>query len=170
MKEIFNIIGKIITIITIIIVGLMVLLTFSIHWLLKTWANLSMEELVYHLQVPLEGTNESMVTEYIKVCLIPAIIALLLVITGMFFLRKRKKAFRIFVCSCLGISFCMDGVMLYRAWDKLEIGDYIANQMEDSVFIESLYADPDKVKLDFPEKKEEFNLYLSGVNGNNVCR
>ena len=79
MKEIFNIIGKIITII---IVGLMVLLTFSIHWILKTWANLSMEELVYHLQVPLEGTNESMVTEYIKVCLIPAIIALLLVITG----------------------------------------------------------------------------------------
>ena len=68
MKEIFNIIGKIITIITIIIVGLMVLLTFSIHWILKTWANLSMEELVYHLQVPLEGTNESMVTEYIKVC------------------------------------------------------------------------------------------------------
>ena len=90
MKEIFNIIGKIITII---IVGLMVLLTFSIHWILKTWANLSMEELVYHLQVPLEGTNESMVTEYIKVCLIPAIIALLLVITGMFFLRSFLKTF-----------------------------------------------------------------------------
>ena len=161
MKEIFNIIGKIITII---IVGLMVLLTFSIHWLLKTWANLSMEELVYHLQVPLEGTNESMVTEYIKVCLIPAIIALLLVITGMFFLRKRKKAFRIFVCSCLGISFCMGGVMLYRAWDKLEIGDYIANQMEDSVFIESLYADPDKVKLDFPEKKRNLiYIYLESM-------
>lgn len=164
MKEIFNIIGKIITIITIIIVGLMVLLTFSIHWILKTWANLSMEELVYHLQVPLEGTNESMVTEYIKVCLIPAIIALLLVITGMFFLRKRKKAFRIFVCSCLGISFCMGGVMLYRAWDKLEIGDYIANQMEDSVFIELLYADPDKVKLDFPEKKRNLiYIYLESM-------
>lgn len=105
MKEIFNIIGKIITIITIIIVGLMVLLTFSIHWIIKTWANLSMEELVYHLQVPLEGTNESMVTEYIKVCLIPAIIALLLVITGMFFLRKGRKHFAFLYAVVLEYHF-----------------------------------------------------------------
>lgn len=161
MKKIFNIIGKIAVIV---ITGLMILLTFSVHWLLKTWANLSMEELVYHLQVPLEGTNESMVTEYIKVCLIPAIIVLLLVITGMFLLRKRKKTFRIFVLGCLGISVFMGGAMLYRAWNKLEIGDYIANQMEDSVFIESLYTDPDKVKLDFPEKKRNLiYIYLESM-------
>ena len=52
--------------------------------------------------VPLEGTNESMVTEYIKVCLIPAIIALLLVITGMFFLRKKEESISHF---CMQLSW-----------------------------------------------------------------
>ena len=161
MKKIFNIIGK--TVVTV-ITGLIMLVAFSVHWLLKTWANLSMEELVYHLQVPLEGTNESMVTEYIKVCLIPAIIVLMLVITGMFLLRKRKKAFYIFVIGCFAISVFMGGAMLHQAWSKLEIGDYINNQMEDSVFIESLYADPDKVKLDFPKKKRNLiYIYLESM-------
>lgn len=154
----------VIAIIFIIITAATTLCGFSIRWLLKTWTSLSMEELVYHLQVPLEGTNESMVAEYIKVCLIPTIIVALFVMVGMFLLRKKKKTFRVFVFICLGISICMGGVMLYQAWNRLKIGDYIANQMDDSVFIESLYANPDKVKLDFPEKKRNLiYIYLESM-------
>ena len=39
------------------------LLCLSIRWMFETWANLSMDELMYHLNAPLEGTNEGMIKE-----------------------------------------------------------------------------------------------------------
>ena len=90
MKKLRKVIKKLGIIVLVLVVVLTLLLTFSIHWMLKTWANLSMEELVYHLQVQLEGTNESMVTEYIKVALLPTILIGLLIIVGMTLTRKRK--------------------------------------------------------------------------------
>ena len=41
-----------------IIVTLAVLICFSIKWMFDTWINLSMDELIYHLTAPLEGTNK----------------------------------------------------------------------------------------------------------------
>lgn len=156
MKKIIKTLG--ITVAVIIIV-LAALFTFSIHWMLETWANLSMEELVYHLQVPLEGTNESMVTEYIKSALLPTMIVVLLIITIMILVRKRKKRFRVIFLGSLIISICSGGVSVYQAWEKLDIGKYIANRMEDSVFIDTLYVDPTTTKITFPTKKRNL-IYI----------
>lgn len=41
----------------------------------ETWANLSMDELMYHLNAPLEGTNEGMIKEYIYKCFLPSIVS-----------------------------------------------------------------------------------------------
>ena len=46
----------------------------------KTWTNLTMDELVYHMTAPLEGTNDGMIQEYLDVCAVPAILMLLLVV------------------------------------------------------------------------------------------
>lgn len=145
--------------VAVIIIVLAALFTFSIHWMLETWANLSMEELVYHLQVPLEGTNESMVTEYIKSALLPTMIVVLLIITIMILVRKRKKRFRVIFLGSLIISICSGGVSVYQAWEKLDIGKYIANRMEDSVFIDTLYVDPTTTKITFPTKKRNL-IYI----------
>ena len=54
---------------TILSVTAMVLATviyFSIQWMFNTWSNLTMDELVYHLTAPLEGTNEDMIREYLN--------------------------------------------------------------------------------------------------------
>lgn len=37
------------------------LLAFSSKCMFKTWTNLVMDELVYHLKAPLEGTNADMI-------------------------------------------------------------------------------------------------------------
>ncbi len=157
--KIKNSIKKIITMILAIVLTLMLLIAFSIHWMLKTWVNLSMEELVYHLQVPLEGTNESMVIQYIKVALLPTILIVLLITIGMILTRKRKKTFRVLLFSSLIFSICIGGFSVYQAWEKLDIGEYIANRMEDSVFIDTLYADPGTTKITFPTKKRNL-IYI----------
>ena len=159
MKKLRKVIKKIGIIVLVLVVVLALLLTFSIHWMLKTWANLSMEELVYHLQVPLEGTNESMVTEYIKVALLPTILISLLIIVGMTLTRKRKKTFRVLLFGSLVLAICVDGFSVYQAWEKLDISEYIANKMEDSVFIDTLYADPGTTKITFPVKKRNL-IYI----------
>lgn len=157
--KIKNTIKKIVTTILVIILTLMLLIAFSIHWMLKTWANLSMEELVYHLQVPLEGTNESMVIEYIKVALLPTIFIVLLIIIGMILNRKKKKIFHVLLFSSLVLSICIGGFSIYYAWEKLDIGKYIANRMEDSAFIDTLYVDPGTTKITFPTKKRNL-IYI----------
>lgn len=159
MKKLRKVIKKLGIIVLVLVVVLALLLTFSIHWMLKTWANLSMEELVYHLQVPLEGTNESMVTEYIKVALLPTILISLLIIVGMTLTRKRKKTFRVLLFGSLVLSICVGGFSVYQAWEKLDISEYIANKMEDSVFIDTLYADPGTTKITFPAKKRNL-IYI----------
>lgn len=159
MKKLRKVIKKLGIIVLVLVVVLTLLLTFSIHWMLKTWANLSMEELVYHLQVPLEGTNESMVTEYIKVALLPTILIGLLIIVGMTLTRKRKKTFRVLLFGSLVLSICVGGFSVYQAWEKLDISEYIANKMEDSVFIDTLYADPGTTKITFPAKKRNL-IYI----------
>ena len=47
-------------ILTVFIAGLSVLLALSVRWMFATWTNLSMDELVYHLTAPLDGTNTDM--------------------------------------------------------------------------------------------------------------
>ena len=49
------------TVCSFIVITVAVLICFSIKWMFDTWTNLSMEELVYHLTAPLEGTNEEMI-------------------------------------------------------------------------------------------------------------
>ena len=71
MKKILRIVE---TFISVLLITLASLLSFSIAWMFKTWTNLSMEELVFHLEVPLEGTNEDMIIEYIRSCAVPTVI------------------------------------------------------------------------------------------------
>lgn len=47
------------------------LLFFSARWMFQTWNHLTMDELVFHLNSPLEGTNTDMIKEYLLKCLAP---------------------------------------------------------------------------------------------------
>ena len=46
------------TAISVVMVGLAILLGFSVRWMFKTWPNLAVDELVFHLTEPLSGANQ----------------------------------------------------------------------------------------------------------------
>lgn len=56
-QKILKIVG---IVFSIILETLAILLACSTRWMFRTWTNLSMDELVYHLTAPLEGTNTDM--------------------------------------------------------------------------------------------------------------
>ena len=153
-KDILKNIGKVVSGI---ISVLAILICFSIKWMLETWANLTMDELVYHLNSPLEGTNSDMIWQYVFKCIVPTII-IIMVITAIMIIFKKKKKRTGYICIVVLIASVTILVLYgYTAWKKLDIGDYMSGQSEISSFIDDNYVDPKE--LTFPEKKRNL-IYI----------
>lgn len=158
MKIIKGILKTIFTFLTVIILLVATLLCFSIQWMFDTWNNLSMEELVYHLTAPLDGTNEDMIKEYLNVCAAPTILIILLIIILLIALKGGKKYY-LTACLCLVLSVSLAGGTLYNAWNRLDVNEYVEAQSEASDFIERNYVDPKDVNITFPEQKRNL-IYI----------
>lgn len=135
------------------------LLCFSIVWMFDTWSNLSMDELMYHLTTPLEGTNSGMIKEYLNTCAVPAIFILIIIIIFFTAFREKKRIY--YMVMGIGIIvplFVSCGYVKY-AWDKLGADNYVKGQSTYSTFIDDNYVDPRDVTVTFPEQKRNL-IYI----------
>ena len=130
---------------------------FSVHWIFTTWSHLSMEELVYHLKTPLEGTNQSLIISFLLQCLLPTVFILIL-----FILIRKKKGNQwpksLSFIPCLLLLVLAGGCSIY-SFNKLDVQDYLTNKSKDSTFIENHYVDPSSVDITFPGKKKNL-IYI----------
>ena len=55
LKKILFVLG---TVLSVLLMVAAVVICTSIRWMFDTWSNLTMDELVFHLTAPLEGTND----------------------------------------------------------------------------------------------------------------
>lgn len=164
-KKIVYKIGKILmSIFTVLMGTVSVLLSQAIVWMFDTWKNLTMEELVYQLNAPAEGTNMDYVYDFIYKCVPGTILVFFLAIILVIGLRKTKKSFWISSCFVLIVSIVsllFFGTML---WTKLDISNYLANKNTYSVFIDSNYVEPSDVEIIFPEEKRNLiYIYLESM-------
>ncbi len=139
-----------------ILVFLAVLIASSILWMFRTWTNLNMNELMFHLQSSVEGTDMGIIKSYIFSCLIFSI-----VVTGIlvviYLIGKKKR--RLILWISLGSMICVAAVTIGYMWERLGITAYAKNQTTSSSFIEDNYVDPSSVTLTFPEKKRNL-IYI----------
>lgn len=136
------------------------LLTLTLGWVFSTWPNLSMDELVYTLQAPLEGTGTGMVLDYFRVCLLPTIVLTAGTSILMKLYQKRrmlsfKKIQLISVVLAAGILSC-DAMF---AWKRLDIRTFLNLRGQYSDFIEKEYVHPEETVIKFPEKKRNL-IYI----------
>ena len=99
-KKIMIILG---TILTVVMMVLATVVHFSVRWMFDTWSNLTMDELVFHLTAPLEGTNEAMIREYLNMCIVPAVLMLILAVI-LFVTWHKKKIYFAF----MGVGMAAD--------------------------------------------------------------
>lgn len=118
-----------------------------------------MDELMYHLTAPLEGTNESMIQEYLNSCAVPAILILFLVVILFTGFRKRKKVYNLIMAVCIIVPLLAAGKSVSYAWDNLDVGTYVADQGVYSTFIDENYVDPRDTDISFPEQKRNL-IYI----------
>lgn len=155
MKKIFK---RIYIVFAAILCMIAALLLFSIRWMFITWTNLSMDELIYHLTSPLQGTNEDMIKEYLLVCVLPSFIIFIFGVMILFLSRKRKW-YRIVPAVIIAISLVASLSTLGYTWNKLGVGKYMDAQGTESTFIEDNYVSPNAVSLVFPEQKRNL-IYI----------
>lgn len=141
-----------------------VLLSNSVRWMFETWSYLTMDEVVYLLNSPMEGTSEEIIMEYVGYCVPAAVLALLLVLILIIVLHKRKRIYHAVMAGILVCSIGLAGYYLNMVWVRLDIANYSENKSTYSTFIDDNYVDPDDVEISFPEQKRNLiYIYLESM-------
>lgn len=153
------------TVFVVLVCTVAALLFFSVQWVFRTWPNLKMDELMYQLTAPTEGTASDMYWAYFYQVGIPTIVCLIVFVILAITLSYASKQFRnkgkVALCICSVICI---GLSLAETNTKLDATKYFENKGEGSTFIESNYVDPKEVSLTFPEKKRNvIVLYLESM-------
>lgn len=135
------------------------LLAFSAKWMFKTWTNLTMDELVYHLTAPLEGTNTDMIKDYCNECAVPAILILGCILFAIAANRKHAGILKKIAIVCSAGAVAVTGITVGVTWSGLDISNYMKGQSTYSTFIDDNYVDPSSVNITFPEQKRNL-IYI----------
>lgn len=131
------------------IITIPVLMFFSIRWFLSVWNTMTVNELLYHLFSPLEGTGDSVIASYIIRCAVPALFVWVGLAIFLYFFddKKKLKTIAILLASVLFVG----DVIVFLG--KIDFYHYIATIKKGSSFVEDNYVDPSDVNISFPEKK-----------------
>ncbi len=136
----------------------------SARWMLNTWSGLTMDELIFHIKSPVEGTNSELITSWIVSCGIATIVAAIVIIALYIILRKNALARRIETYIIFLVSAAMITFSVLNVSDALSVADYMENKQEYSSFIDEHYVDPAAVDIVFPEQKRNLIcIYLESM-------
>ena len=146
------------TILSVLLAVLATIITCSLKWMFDTWSNLTMDELIYHLTSPLEGTNDAMIKEYVVKCIVPAVVILLVLAVILTAFRKKKRYYAV-MAGAIVLSVSVSALSVHGAWQALDVGNYMADRGTYSTFIDDNYVSPADVEMTFPQEKRNL-IYI----------
>ena len=159
------------------------------RWVFSVWDELDVNEVIYQLNAPLEGTGNGMIRQFVLTSIVPSLIitAVVCVLVGWMEKRTRQpistpesgeegvsaphrensktsamyKAVRIAI-PVLGILSA--AVILRSFWVRLKVRDYLNEMANKTTFIEDNYVDPAETEITFPDKKRNLIfVYLESM-------
>ena len=161
--------------VNIILTGILVfaafVLVFLCRWVFTTWSGLRMDELIFQLKAPIEGTGDGIVMKGVVSSILPAVL-----LTGLFFVcfsiagkkgrgdssGKGEEKLVLFSGRVMALILAIGALSF--AWKRLDFGSYLRNQTDESHFIEENYVDPADVEIRFPSQKRNLVcLYLESM-------
>ncbi len=139
-------------------------LALSAAWAFDYFGMSCFEQLIFHLKVPLEGTNTQFIKDWVKKCFAKGLL-LAVVLRLVFFWGFYDTV------ALIGFIVCIIYGLL-----RIELPQYILNQFRTTDLYEKYYVDGRNVSITFPEKKRNLILlyvesmettYTSKENGGN---
>jgi len=152
-------------VITLVLFGLGLLVLFAKLWEHRTWPGLTMDEMVFHLTRPIEGTGSGIFQSLALQVILPAVCIEAGAVTAAVLLRKKRPQTLRIVLPLESIAACLMIVFSVITFCKeTDLTAYVAAQQSDSDFIENNYTDPETAALKFPEKKRNLiYIYLESM-------
>ena len=142
--------------------------TVTVDWLYETFGHLSMDEIIFHLKVPMEGTNTDIIVIFMKQCLWKVIIPTVIIAFALIYpmVKDIKIIHEIHTSErrrttilSLVISILILITSIYKIVKTTDIKEYIESQTHDSSFIASEYVKPEKTNIELPEEKRNL-IYI----------
>lgn len=143
-----------------VLIFLSILIVSSIIWGNQTFSVKTLNQIVFHLKVPMEGTDSGIYLDWFKYC-VPITIILTIIINLLIFkmpsIIKLQSRF-----TKLGI-ICLVGSLLFAIQNYQIIG-YGYNMLQETDLYEKYYVDPQTVNLNFNNKKRNLiHIYLESL-------
>ena len=142
--------------------------TVTVDWLYETFGHLSMDEIIFHLKVPMEGTNTDIIFTFMKQCLWKVIIPTVIIAFALIYpmvkdikiiheihTSERRRT----VVVSLTISILILIVSINKIIETTDIKEYIENQTHDTNFIAKEYVKPENTNIELPEEKRNL-IYI----------
>lgn len=169
---------RIINIIFWILIFLSLILITGANYIKDTFGNVTVEEIVFNIKVPLKGTEMTSINNYFRGPFLNSVILTICIYFILFFeskyivdfnftfkkikFKKTLFPFKRVFSYILIILFLIISIIHFIV--KLDIYDYVKNQLDKSTLIEDKYVNPKKTKLTFPEKKRNIiYIYLESM-------
>lgn len=149
---------KIINVVIVLFLFIAFSASISINWLYDTFGHLSLDEIIFHLKVPMEGTNADVIWDYIGTCLWKIVMLTATLSIVLIYMLKKSERKRIMAISIV-IPTIILGISINNVVTATDLTTYIKNQKNNSTFIESEYVDPETTNIQFPEEKRNL-IYI----------
>ena len=154
----------------------LLVLTVGYLWGIEQYPIVSMEEIVFHLNAPLEGTGKFFTSDVLVSVALPVAALLILfelliwlpgperslVLRGAGFVRIRLAPPRRISFPLALLFLCGLSSLLFSCLDRyLDLSTFIRTHLQSSELIEREYVDPATTALVFPsEKRNLINIYI----------
>ena len=158
--------GTIRLVVAVLFFAVAVFLCLGLTWLLSIWHDITFDEIVFYLSVPLDGTSQDVMNSfYLRVVLLSVtaviVFAALLVI---FRIRKKYSLSRKFCFAAFVILGAVLVCQAGRSAVRYRVFDYIRSMTTKSDFIDQNYVEPTSSNVVFPEKKRNLvYIFLESV-------
>ena len=116
------------SILVIVLSGLGIVLFNASSWVMDTWGLITFDEIIFHLKVPMEGTNTDMIFDFINQCLPAAILVMLLELAIFIAFRKRRKKYAVVCMAGIVGAVVLSVSAANYLWVNLDIGTYLETQ------------------------------------------
>ncbi|MDO5298208.1 MAG: sulfatase-like hydrolase/transferase [Clostridia bacterium] len=146
----------------------LIFLSSSYHWALSNYGNISFEEMIFHINMPLRGTANSFIEDFTLNAALPAVVifaaaqVLCRFPSGRVYRVTAEKrpdlnmqVFPVRLPALLATAGMLlwFGALFVSADQSFFISGFFLNQLRQSSLIEEEYVDPGTVALRFPEQK-----------------
>ena len=137
---------------------------FASFWLVNTWGNLNMEEIIFHIKAPMQGANYDVVKLFLSHYMVPVLVFFVILLSVFLVFRKKKLTKKLYIIILPISSVLIVFSSFLYLNHKLAAIEYLKNQNQSSDFIENNYVDPATTKIEFPEKKRNLiYIYLEST-------